>query len=71
MSKRRNIIRKCLLTRVQLKVQFAEILSAEGLLTAIRRIFGPQKFVAIRYVVAIIIVLMLKDDDRSILNVDG
>ncbi len=34
---------------VQLKVQFAEILSAEGLLTAIRRIFGLQKFLAIRY----------------------
>ncbi len=34
---------------VQLKVQFAEKLSAEGLLTAICRIFGPQKFLAIRY----------------------
>ncbi len=29
-----------------MKVQFAEILSAEGLFTAIRRIFGPQKFLA-------------------------
>ncbi len=34
---------------VQLKVQFAELLSAEGLLTAIRRIFGPQEFLAIWY----------------------
>ncbi len=43
MSKRKNIIRKCLLItpNVQLKVQSAEILSAEGPLTAIRRIFGP------------------------------
>ena len=51
MSKRRNIILKCLLTTPTLtvEVQFAEILSVEDLFTAIRRIFGPQKFLAIRY----------------------
>ena len=56
MSKHRNIIQKCLLLSTpNLTVESSirrNIIGrgAEGLFTAIRRIFGPQKFLAIRYI---------------------